>query len=119
MPSHFGPPSFEASGNFGRGDRLADDAAGRDVDHEQRRVLVVRHEDAMAIADRLDARGLDDQIHLSRAVQERSGERGALQAEVVGPSDGRGRGDQAGEHHEAKRTGQARSHGGCLPGIFV
>ena len=64
MPSHFDDFGVSA-GNSSRGEERADLPAGRGVDHAERNLLVVSHQEQPAVADRLDGRGLQ---HVVQAI---------------------------------------------------
>ena len=94
-------------GELRRGDRLADDPAGRDVDHEQRRVLVVRRPEFDGRRRSARRPRPRSRRSPSRPAISGIGKGGRFQAEVVGSASSREKADRREDHGQARRTGLA------------
>ena len=109
MPPHLGPV-LVVWGNFDEPSGSPTMRAFAEVDDVERGGLVVRHQDALAVADRRDAGWLDPDVHPAVS-QERGREGGRFQPVVVGLG-GRGKqpGEPQGDGGRLERAGRMASH---------
>ena len=91
MPSHFGPASFFL-GKRGEviGSPKIRPLCG--VDDVKSGIFVVRDQQPVAVADRLDARGLDHRVDFP-VVKERGRQRDRFQPKFIGQREGRPKAD--------------------------
>ena len=113
MASHFDDFGVSA-GNLLGGEQRADLPARRRVDHAERDLLVVGHQEQPAVADRLDGRGLEHAVHAlrrvarSRRLEERRGDRDRRDGDLVAGRHGSGRRERPGR--DDQRGGET-AHG--------
>ena len=89
-----GPAQRRWRGKLRRSDWLAQDAAGRRVDDEERGMFVVRQQEPPAVADRLDGRRLDHAVDFP-AHEQRHRQADRLETELLSHRGGRHAADRA------------------------